>query len=503
MKQKNRVYKYFFRAGCVVFLLIGFLIFFSALWIYRIYGNIGFDAVLFTMFSDLHGVQSGLVFSYLENALLPALFSILFMGIFLLFYTNKRLVIAWGRQRIAIYPFRPAYSAVFAGILCIGLAVYGAGIIRFPVWLDGVLHTGALYEKEYAAPSEVTIRFPKQKRNLIYIYLESMETTFLSKEQGGGLPYNVMPELYSLAGDNTNFSHNQGVGGFLPNVGGTWTVGAMVSQTAGIPLVLPIDGNDYGEYAEFLPGAVSLMDILHDNGYYQALMVGSDASFGGRDKYYLQHGTDAVWDYFTAQEDGIIDKDHYVWWGMEDFYLYAYAKQKLKDMAQSDKPFAFTLLTVDTHHIGGWYCDRCTDMWGAQYENVISCASRQVNDFILWLKQQDFYEDTAVVIAGDHCSMDDEYISGHVGADYTRHVYNCFLNSSVKTDKSKGRIFLTLDMFPTTLAAMGCDIEGDRLGLGTNLFSGKETLAEQYGYERLMEEIGRRSNYYNGHILMP
>ena len=37
--------------------------------------------------------------------------------------------------------------------------------------------------------------------------------------------------------------------------------------------------------------------------------------------------------------------------------------------------------------------------------------------------------------------------------------------------KKKNRDFSTLDFFPTTLASLGVQIEGDRLGLGTNLFS--------------------------------
>ena len=40
-------------------------------------------------------------------------------------------------------------------------------------------------------------------------------------------------------------------------------------------------------------------------------------------------------------------------------------------------------------------------------------------------------------------------------------------------------------MYPTILASMGATIEGDRLGLGTNLFSSQETLIEQLGYSEL------------------
>ena len=50
-------------------------------------------------------------------------------------------------------------------------------------------------------------------------------------------------------------------------------------------------------------------------------------------------------------------------------------------------------------------------------------------------------------------------------------------------------------MYPTTLAALGVKIEGERLGLGTNLFSDKSTLSEKYGVEYVREEIEKKSSF--------
>lgn len=51
------------------------------------------------------------------------------------------------------------------------------------------------------------------------------------------------------------------------------------------------------------------------------------------------------------------------------------------------------------------------------------------------------------------------------------------------------------------VAALGVKIDGDRLGLGTNLFSGKKTLVEQYGgIENLNSELSKRSAYYENKI---
>ena len=62
---------------------------------------------------------------------------------------------------------------------------------------------------------------------------------------------------------------------------------------------------------------------------------------------------------------------------------------------------------------------------------------------------------------------------------------------------TQNRQFCAMDMFPTTLAAMGCIIEGERLGLGTNLFSGRPTLMEEMGYAKLCTELSKKSEYYS------
>jgi phosphoglycerol transferase len=142
----------------------------------------------------------------------------------------------------------------------------------------------------------------------------------------------------------------------------------MVGHTAGVPLKVP-EGitdwqNGYGKDGHFLPGLSNLQTILAENGYYQTLMVGSNASFGGRKTYYETHNVDKVYDLYTARKDGIVSPTYFEWWGMEDLYLYEYAKQELTEIAQQDQPFAFTMLTVDTHHVGGYACAYCGNETG-------------------------------------------------------------------------------------------------------------------------------------------
>ena len=85
--------------------------------------------------------------------------------------------------------------------------------------------------------------------------------------------------------------------------------------------------------------------------------------------------------------------------------------------------------------------------------------------------------------------------------NYERTVYNLFINSAVNTNDIYNRQFSTLDLFPTTLASLGVEIEGNKLALGTNLFSGEDTLIEKYGYEKVNEEFKLKSTFYNNKFI--
>ena len=71
--------------------------------------------------------------------------------------------------------------------------------------------------------------------------------------------------------------------------------------------------------------------------------------------------------------------------------------------------------------------------------------------------------------------MDSDFCES-VSDDYTRRTYTAVINPAVEVQSTEKREYSTLDLFPTTLAAMGVQIDGDRLGLGTNLFSNLPTL---------------------------
>ena len=482
---------------CAAALFFGYLCFFSARWYVSSFGRLGFDSILYTLTSGISGVQSGQITGWLLKGFLPA---VVFTGLtsWLLFrLKSKQGKYQNGRSSKAL-------SRWFSLLLSLCLTVFAAFDVELVEYVSNQSADTDLYEKYYKDPGNVKITFPKEKRNLIYIMLESMETSYLSKELGGAMEENLIPELYELAKENLCFSNtNAKVGGFYTTKGATWTIGSMVAQTAGIPLKTPTeDVNQYGAAGEaFLPGVTTLTDILNDAGYTQMLMVGSDASFGGRKAYFEQHGITEVLDLYSARAGGYIPKDYFVWWGMEDLHLFNFAQQMILNLAENAEPFAFTMLTVDTHHVGGYQCELCEESKsGESYDQSISCSSRQVASFVDWIQHQDFYENTTIIIVGDHESMDNGYFERMVDDDYQRLLYNCFINTPATAKKVTNRQYSAHDLFPTTLAAMGCTIEGDQLGLGTNLFSGEKTLTELMGFQRFNDELAKASDYYEQHF---
>lgn len=398
------------------------------------------------------------------------------------------------------------------------LSGFGLFLAGYALWVGG-MHidiTGYyaythdktdLYENYYVDGREVALTFPQEKRNLIYIFLESMEMTYADVAHGGAMSENYMPELTDLALENIHFSGQDVLNGAHAVSGATFTMGAIVAQTAGIPInttMISMESvNDWkGACNYLLPGAYTLGDVLAQEGYRQVFMIGSDGTFGGRTPYFRGHGNYEVKDYATALEEREIPDGYHVWWGYEDKRLIAYAKKELSSLARTGEPFNFTMLTVDTHFTDGYVCELCEEKFDAQYSNVIACSSRQISAFVDWIARQDFYENTTIIIAGDHPTMDSAYIASKGAEDFDRRVYYTIINPVQGCEEpARMREYTSLDLYPTTLAALGVHIEGDRLGLGVNLFSDIPTLYEEYGPEYLDVELLKNSDLYEKQLL--
>ena len=216
-----------------------------------------------------------------------------------------------------------------------------------------------------------------------------------------------------------------------------------------------------------------------------------------------QHGNYHLFDVFYARAHGYIPADYGVYWGYEDMKLFAIAKEELLRLSQNEEPFNLSILTVDSHFPEGYTCELCTNDFGDVYADAIACCDRQIADFVQWIQEQDFYENTTIVLCGDHPTMNDAWVQlTTIDYDsYDRTVYTTIINSAREYTLNYDRTFTTFDMYPTTLAAMGVQIEGERMALGTNLFSDTPTLLELYGLDYINNEFSKTSTFYNNQLL--
>ena len=400
-----------------------------------------------------------------------------------------------------VFPFKKKKMlrfSIFLFILSLFIFLYQLGFFKYIYYQ---FNKSKIIEENYVNPKDVDIEFYEEKKNLIYIFVESLEMSAASKQNGGTVKESYIPNLERLALDNINFSNSKKLGGALQTEGVGWTVAGMIAQTSGVPLKTPIDGNSYVGTSSFMPGIYSLGEVLEKNDYKNYIMMGSDAKFAGRSDYFKSHGNYIIYDYNWAKKEKLISKKYYEWWGYEDSKLFKFAKNKLLEISEKEEPFNFTILTADTHFPDGYVDKKCSeDLFNNNhYASSFYCSDNMIGEFIEWIKEQEFYDDTVIVIVGDHLTMRSDFYN--ISNDYERTVYNTIINSTIESKYTKNRMFTTMDMYPTTLAAMGAKIKGEKLGLGTNLFSGKKTIIEKLGFDYVNDEIGKKSTFYDKYIL--
>lgn len=469
----------------LVFVFFSALLFFSNNWMFYTWPEPTAEELLYLMKSPIGGTNHETLIDFALKCVLPAI-AFLIVAVLVLSLSKKYTKHVKKAQRAVI-------------LLSILLFVFTIGKLWIKmdlgIFFENQLLSSKFIERHYVDPKNVSLSFPEKKRNLIVIFLESMEIAFADEKSGGAFEKNPISELTRIANENEDFRGNSDtLNGAFVMPGGSWSIAALFSHTSALPLKVSIGRNDMYTQESFFKGVTALGDILKENGYRQTFMLGADATFGGLGLYYKDHGNFDMYDYNEAKASGKIPKDYRVWWGFEDKRLIEFAKKRLAEIAAEKEPFHFSVFTCDTHFEDGYVCTKCPKDFGAdQYSNVLSCSSRQINEFLEWIKTQSFYENTTVVIVGDHLTMDKDYCKD-IDEGYERKTYTAFINAAAapqRTDKITS--YTTLDMFPTLLASLGVIIEGDRLGLGTNLFSAESTLIETYGYTMLKNELAKKS----------
>ena len=304
-------------------------------------------------------------------------------------------------------------------------------------------------------------------KNVVFIYLEGLERTYLDEDIFPGLT----PNLKRIEAESLSYSD-------IRHVYGTgFTIAGLVSSQCGVPIYTLGNSNSMDQYDQFMPNINCLGDILKENNYHMEYMGGAQLKFAGKGSFLGSHGFD------TIKGEGhfkniIEDEDAFHNWGLHDEYLVDSVINRYEELLKTNQPFGLFTLTVNTHHPRGHPSPRCENPdyqdGGNSLLNSVKCTDQLVGKFVDEIKRLDTSGNTIIVIASDHLAM------RNIATDSLKKGTRRNLFMVVNSDNSgqKDTPASTLDIGPTVLESLGFENEG--LGFGRSLTSNTDTLISSF-----------------------
>ena len=448
--------------------LIGFTVFLYrfVVWIARNFGDISLDQMLFHMGTDSTGVPPRLI----QTAILEL------VGRPLIAFT-----IAYGLVSIQSFrKFALHKILVWLSYLAILISLYFLyDVLKLKEFFEKSSFTGDWYEI-YGQPAPKALAAPEHKRNLIFIYVESLEKFRVTSATRLGKfseAYGAPKQWHMLPGTQ-------------------WTIAAMISSQCGVPQMLHglVGKNNVSKTPHPLQNTVCMADILRAANYQTLYVDSANPAFAGKGNFFSTHGFEKVHGSSNIEEmfpNSIIED----WWGVPDSVLYEYTKQKLNNLAASGQPFYLAMNTVNTHGPKGALSPSCKDKgFTKDLDSIFNCSVSEVGEFLEWINAQPFSQNTVVVIMGDHPIMTEHKLGSKFTAKKEQEIF--FLVRRPDGVPLPPKNMTHVDIFPTTLAALGFTIPNERLGLGHNIYN-SSSLVETVAPNELRKIIRKPSPAYD------
>lgn len=425
--------------------------------------------------------------------------------IILLIIMYRKIRINWTMDRLKL---RKSLSVILAGVLVFTINLSLAekdrpqllertfdrnylvkylGIYNFMVY-DTIQSTKTSTQRVFADSSDIAevVNYTKAKyaepnpelfgvgegKNIIKIHLESFQSFLIDYELHGE---EVTPFLNSLVHDQEkgftyfdNFFHQTEQGK---------TADAeliMDNSLYGLPQGSAFVVNGDNTYQAF-PAIIG-----QQQGYTNAIFHGDGKTFWNRDVIYKQFGIDEFYheDYYDMSEDQVIN------YGLKDKPFFKESMPYLENMEQ---PFYAHMMTLTHHH--PYLIDEedatiepaeTGDPSVDRYFQTARYLDESLEQFFNDLKESGLYEDSIIMIYGDHYGISDNHnraMSEIIGEEITP-LKNAELQRvpfmiRIPGVESKGTVHEysgMIDVVPTMLHILGIDAK-DYLLFGTDLFS--------------------------------
>ena len=234
-KTRKKVIRFLLYFAITFFVIAGR----AAQWVLNEWGDLTLDEVIFTMTQPLNGTDSGIIWSFILYAVVPGVVILAVLMIIEHVFLLKKQP-PKGRKvkgedggktyvpaeltpemedtlrkdaakkdtkarkllRTWLLPVCAVIAVVFGMIQIVGLW----NKLGVSEHLSSLGEDSTWIEDNYVAPASVQLTFPEKKRNLIYIFLESMEVSYSDKKSGGLFDTNYIPRLTKISEENENFS---------------------------------------------------------------------------------------------------------------------------------------------------------------------------------------------------------------------------------------------------------------------------------------------------------
>lgn len=424
-----------------VFLFFSLLLFGATITTNVIFGDVFFEQILLNRYGAI-GAGTNILLKYFLCSFLPALVIII---------------------ALQFIPVRKIWIFLFS----VGCLVYCGWRLKIVQYLSNQFVYSEIYALEYAAPDKIEFSFPEKKRNLIVLYLESIEEDYAERRLAGD---NLLPELSRMPAASFK--------GFYQLPAQDYTIAALVESMCGVPYKVS-SKRSVSDLQSFLTGLTCFPEILKENGYQTYFMKGADLDFARTRLFLKEHGFTDMRGLNELKAAYKLDAPLYqgTSWGLNDRTLYQIAKRRLTAIARRGEPFMFAMITLDTHG-PDIYLDKQCEAFFNDEKDVILCADIMAAEFINWVRLQDFYENTTLVVVGDHPVTGGNPMYPE---NKERRIVNLFFNADAEPITLERR-WTTLDLAPTMLAALGIEFKNNTFGLGRSLFGDDMTLREVMGY---------------------
>jgi|WetSurMetagenome_2_1015567.scaffolds.fasta_scaffold54029_2 phosphoglycerol transferase MdoB-like AlkP superfamily enzyme len=242
--------------------------------------------------------------------------------------------------------------------------------------------------------TNIEVTAPPQPKNLVIIYLESLERSYTNEKVFPNLIPNII-ELQKSSLDFTNLEQ-------LPGTG--WTIAGQIASLCGVSLVE--SSNDFIYRVDSILKVNCLSDILHYLNYEQVFIHGAKLTFAGTGTFFNAHHYNEILGYDEIVTPKILTEKYTKNWGLYDDTLFEVAQKKYHELAAKNQPFVLTLATIDSHPPKGEPSKSCPNYnSNSTILNAVHCTDYLLGQFIKNIKESPAYKNTLIVILSDHLAM--------------------------------------------------------------------------------------------------